>query len=309
MFLVTSSPAATTHLPEAAGFGARPDISARSVLVTIFGDSVVPAGGEIWLGDLIELCRPFGFNERLVRTSLFRLGAEGWFEVERVGRRSRYRLTPWAIGEFAAAEARIYGRPATPWDGQWTIVLLDALPVDRPTFEGVRDALAGVGFAFIAPGVMGHPRAGAERVARALEQAGHSSAPVAVGRARFDGLNQLTAAGWLTGAFHLAPVAERYQAFVDRYQSLAPNSGPAPASAGGEEAFALRTMVVHELRRARLSDPDLPPELLPADWPAANAYLVGARAYRRLAPAAEQWLAQVTGLTTDPARTAARFPA
>ncbi|MYL04319.1 MAG: hypothetical protein F4011_09090 [Acidimicrobiaceae bacterium] len=69
------------------------DISARSLLVTVLGDSVLPVTETLWLSGLFELAAPFGFSERLVRTSMFRLVSEGWVSNERVGRRSRYSLT------------------------------------------------------------------------------------------------------------------------------------------------------------------------------------------------------------------------
>ena len=40
-------------------------------------------GGAIWLGDLIELLAPLGINERLLRTSVFRLVAQNWLQSER----------------------------------------------------------------------------------------------------------------------------------------------------------------------------------------------------------------------------------
>jgi phenylacetic acid degradation operon negative regulatory protein len=284
-------------------FGARPDISARSVLVTIFGDSVVPAGGEIWLADLIELCRQFGFNQRLVRTSMFRLAAEGWFETDRVGRRSRYRLTAWAIEEFARAEDRIYGRPPTEWDGHWTLVVLDTDLVPRAEAELLRRELAGHGFAAIAPGLLAHPRHPTQMVARVAARTGLSS-PVPVATAEFPDLAQLADTGWIRALFELGPVAGRYQIVVDRYHRLGADH---LTGIGDDDAFALRVMVVHDLRRARLIDPDLPLEVLGAHWPAATAYGVAASLYHQVAPGAERWFNDVTGLTVAPGRTARRF--
>jgi len=304
---------AAAPLPDPVEFGARPDISARSVLVTIFGDSVVPAGGEIWLGDLIDLVDQFGFNERLVRTSMFRLGAEGWFEVERVGRRSRYRLTPWAMGEFAAAEARIYGG-SVAWDGQWTLVLVDAAPgsaaFTRAGAEAARTVLLERGFAPVAPGVLAAPRAEPEVVAGWLRAAG-AVGVVPIARASFHDVAALAGAGWPASAFDLEPVAERYRAVVRTYGPLAAVAEWGEvggwAEVGDEAAFALRTMLVHELRRARLADPGLPPEALPAGWPGPDAVAVASSVYHAAAEGAERWLAKVTGLVVDPAVTAGRL--
>src|ERR1700760_1992542 len=46
---------------------------ARSLIVTVWGDALAPHGGEVWLAGLIRLLAPFGINERLTRTSVFRL--------------------------------------------------------------------------------------------------------------------------------------------------------------------------------------------------------------------------------------------
>jgi len=48
-------------------------VQASSLIVTIFGDAVLPRGGRVWLGSLIRLLEPMQLNERLVRTSVFRL--------------------------------------------------------------------------------------------------------------------------------------------------------------------------------------------------------------------------------------------
>ena len=55
-----------------------------SLIVTIFGDAIMPRGGAIALGSLIELAAPFGLNERLVRTATARLAKDGWL----MGRRA-----------------------------------------------------------------------------------------------------------------------------------------------------------------------------------------------------------------------------
>ena len=89
----------------AAQFARRGDISARSVLVTVFGDTIAPLGGRVWLSDLFDLLAPFPFTERLVRTSMSRLVAEGWCVPEKVDRRSRYDLTDTAASATPDTDA------------------------------------------------------------------------------------------------------------------------------------------------------------------------------------------------------------
>ena len=68
-------------------------IRASSLIITLYGDAIEPHGGTVWLGSLINLLEPIGINERLIRTSIFRLTKEGWLKAEKVGRRSYYSLT------------------------------------------------------------------------------------------------------------------------------------------------------------------------------------------------------------------------
>ena len=37
-------------------------LNARSLILTVFGDSVSAHGGIIWLGSLISLVKPYGIN-------------------------------------------------------------------------------------------------------------------------------------------------------------------------------------------------------------------------------------------------------
>ena len=283
-------------------FGRRPDISARSVLVTIFGDSIVPAGGRLWLGDLIGLCAPFGFNERLVRTSIYRLTTEGWFETERVGRRSRYQLTASAREEFAAAEARIYQLPEIDWDGRWTMVLLgEALSTDER--RALRETLRWRGFAPITTDVMALPGRDLPTAQAILRRAGLERR-VAIAVATFADLAPLVDGSMLESLFGLTVARAGYESFLDRYRwtaELAVNE------ISDQHAFLLRTMLVHELRRPRLADPDLPDQLTPADWPASEAMELAGATYRLVAEPANHWLVDQLALEKPPEASPTRF--
>src|SRR5258708_6254489 len=65
----------------AARFRRQRPLRGGSLIVTLFGDSIMPRGGAIALGSLIELAAPFGLNERLGRTATARLAHDGWLEV------------------------------------------------------------------------------------------------------------------------------------------------------------------------------------------------------------------------------------
>ena len=118
----------------------------------------------------------------------------------------------------------------------------------------------------------------------------------------------LAGTGWPASAFDLEPVAARYRSVLGTFGPLAAAASRRPGiDVGDEAAFALRTMLVHELRRARLADPELPHEALPAGWPGTEAVAVASAVYHAVAEPAERWLAKVTGLVVDPAITARRL--
>ncbi|MBL4667050.1 MAG: hypothetical protein JKY04_06705, partial [Sneathiella sp.] len=107
---------------EIMGLPEKLDLKARSLLVTVWGDSIVPHGGTVWLGSLIDLVAPFGLNERAVRTSVFRLKNEKTLSSHQEGRRSFYTLTPSGQHRFEEATKRIYNRFGEVWHGEWTLL-------------------------------------------------------------------------------------------------------------------------------------------------------------------------------------------
>ncbi len=89
-----------------------------SLIITIFGDSILPRGGAITLSSLIALTAPFGLNERLVRTATARLAKEGWLASRRGGKLSEYHLSTDGRSRFADATRRIYSETDTVWSGR-----------------------------------------------------------------------------------------------------------------------------------------------------------------------------------------------
>jgi phenylacetic acid degradation operon negative regulatory protein len=63
-----------------------------SIVITVFGDAIVPRGGSVWLGTLLEFFKALDIDSGVVRTAMSRLAADGWLERNKVGRNSFYRL-------------------------------------------------------------------------------------------------------------------------------------------------------------------------------------------------------------------------
>src|SRR4051794_41584417 len=60
-----------------------------SIVITVFGDAIVPRGGSVWLGTLLEFFESLDIDSGVVRTAMSRLAAHGWLTREK-GRPNMY---------------------------------------------------------------------------------------------------------------------------------------------------------------------------------------------------------------------------
>jgi phenylacetic acid degradation operon negative regulatory protein len=255
-------------------FHALKPVRAWSLIITLYGDAVVPRGGRLWLGSLTEIMDLFGIDAGHVRTAMSRLTTDGWLERRRIGRNSYYRLSSREEGVFAAATRRIYHGEVRDFDGHLRLALLGPGTDDR---SQVRPLLDQAGFALLSPmvyiGLADPPPPLAEQMSVFFVTALPGSSET-----------RMAATAW-----KLAPIATAYEAFVQRFSPveavLSTGETPAPA-----DALVARTLLIHEFRRVVLRDPALPPSLLPPDWPGRTARALAAQIYGRLVPASETYL-------------------
>ena len=244
------------------------------MIVTLYGDAIVPRGGSLWLGSLTDIMALFGIDAGHVRTAMSRLVTDGWLERERIGRNSYYRLSTREQASFLAATRRIYFGTEQPFDGRLRLAVLGPEVDDR---SAVRPLLEREGFAALSPAVYVGVKDVSPEVAAVAGLFFLSTDAGASGQA-------VTAA-----AFRLAPLAASYRDFIERFGPL--DAGIATGEIlPGADALVARVLLIHEFRRIVLRDPLLPRALLPADWPGARSRALAGRIYRRLAPAAEAYL-------------------
>lgn len=253
---------------------AAPHISARSALVTVLGDAVLPVAQSVWLSHLFRLTEPYGFSTRLVRTSLFRLAEEGWVSSERHGRRSRCLFTPLAKREFADAADRIYRDHRPALDGKWTLVLLDGTRLSSGERERLTRHLGWHGFVALERGVLTSPICSVEATQQILDDA-FPAIPSAAARVEFPDIANLVRDGFFSFAFAFDGIEQAYRGFVDSYEEF---SGKCESLAP-LEAYCTRTMLIHDLRRITLRTPAVPRELLPIPWLGDDAYRLAADIY------------------------------
>lgn len=265
-------------------------IRGGSLIITIYGDAISPRGGTVWLGSLIKLLEPLGLNQRLVRTSIFRLTKEGWLTSTQVGRRSYYSLTDTGRRRFESAFKRIYAELYPEWDGIWDMIITTQL--DNELRKVVKKELEWQGFGNISAGVMAHPMADMEEANNTLQELCVNNDVIhmrseMVGNQTTAPLKELVHECW-----NLQQLTEDYQAFLDQFRPVLRALETCEEDLDPEQCFQLRTLLIHHYRRVLLRDPLLPEKLLPADWAGTSARVLCRNIYRLIQAPAELFLTQ-----------------
>jgi phenylacetic acid degradation operon negative regulatory protein len=244
-----------------------------SIVITVFGDAIVPRGGAVWLGTLLKFFTSLDIDSGVVRTAMSRLASDGWLARSKVGRNSFYRLAENGRHTFNIAAKHIYDPPPSDWTGRFELLLIGN-GLDRDT---AREALKNAGFGSPLPGVWVAPSgvpvpAAASRAIRLEVSAEDES-----GR-------RLLAESW-----PLDRTADAYLKFMTTFEPLRGWIDRC-AQLSDSDAFTARILLIHYYRRVVLRDPLLPMALLPKDWPGRAARAMCGEIYRALRPASEQWL-------------------
>lgn len=211
-------------------------MTARSVVLSLLLGA--PERG-LAARDVVAMGREFGLVDTTVRAALSRMVATG----DLVTRDSVYRLAARHLRRQEAQEAALHP-DLRPWDGTWTVLVVTGTGRDAAARADLRRAMAERRMAELREGVWTRP----DNVAHT----GPIDAPdadVVRMRSRPDDDTALVARLWDTASW------------VTRAHALLAAAGPAGSL---RDRFVTNAAIVRHLR----ADPWLPPELLPADWPA-----------------------------------------
>ena len=268
-------------------FGSRPTLRAGSLIVTIFGDAILPRGGTVWIGSLIKVLADYGINERLVRTSVFRLTRDNWLQVNQVGRRSYYSLTPSGAQEFERATQRIYGDPRQAWDGYWSLVLLSGMAAEDR--DAVRKELGWLGFGALSASVLAHPSADIAAMEATLKRAGIERDIVVMRGNVVDGRHDDAMRNLVQKSWRIDDIDAQYDKFVTQFRPVFA-AVRRTRKRDSRLSFQIRMLLIQEYRRILLRDPLLPAEMLPAGWHGTAAYQLCRNLYRLIYAPADDFM-------------------
>ena len=267
--------------------------SSQGLAITLMADYTLRHTSWLPAAALVSLLSEFEVTYAAARLAISRLGRRGVLEARRCGRRSFYRLSQRAAAELSGAGGLVADFAAEPrpaWDGSWTFVTFSMPQEDSTPRNTLRVRLRRRGFAPLYDGVWVSPqplnpqdRADLVPVAGAMTVLRAEHLPLASDADR----SPVT-------AWDLEAIAEMYEAFVQEWSTLLPRI--AAGEVNGAEAVRARTEVMATFRRFPMIDPELPPSLLPPEWPRVRAREVFVGVYNGLSKPAE---AYVRGVATE----------
>ncbi|WP_232807001.1 PaaX family transcriptional regulator [Geodermatophilus chilensis] len=253
--------------------------SARSLLLTVLGEFVLPSGRPVWTAALIDLLADLDVAEKAARQAIMRTADSGWIAGSRVGRETRWELTEAGTRLLREGTERIYGFAADDrvWDGRWLVLTVGIPENARPLRQRLRTQLGWAGLGSVNGTTWVTPRVDREHEARrVLEELGlvEGSWSFVAEAGLVGDERSLTSSAW-----DLDVIERGYEDFLDLVARRRPRTD--------RQALVAQVRLVQEWRRFPLLDPGLPRELLPRRWSGNRAAEVFRERHALWAPRAQ----------------------
>jgi len=231
-----------------------------SLIITFFGDAVVPRGGAVSARTAQQLLARMGIESGTVRTAFSRLCNDEWVVREKIGRSSYYRLSETGTQPFREATDRIYAPLQA--DGQatalqqangWTLSIARS---DYPKIRLERNI----------------PKHRAEQLAA-------DDCLIVQGE-------KVHIPNWLKQANTIAGHADSFCTLMQAFEPIADRQ------LEPLDALAVRCLLIHEWRRILFQFDSVEPAFWPDNWPEGRCHGFVRQLYHHLLPVSEDWLSQ-----------------
>ncbi|WP_433443662.1 PaaX family transcriptional regulator [Nonomuraea sp. CA-141351] len=253
-----------------------PSARPQSLMFSFLGIYVLGRDTAVYSGSVIDVFARLGVSEEAVRSTLTRMVKRNLLARHRQGKKVYFGLTRHATEVLDDGRRHVWERGAVnrDWDGTWTLVGFSLPGSERSTRHDLRSQLIWAGFGLLQGGLWIAP--GAKDVESMLAPLGLGD-NVTVLQAR--AFKPTESADLVRKAFDTDQIAERYRAFLDRWDTAHPL--PSATDDLARQLF-LHTDWLQLVRQ----DPRLPAEHLPADWPGIRAETVFHTLAHRYEPSA-----------------------
>lgn len=252
---------------------------AWSLVVTLFGDVVVPRGGALWLGSLLEITSAIGIDPGIIRVAMHRLAKDGWLVSHKVGRRAFYQLTDGSSLETHEASKRIYNHTS---QDDIKALRMFILGEGRERAK-IRKMMLDDGWGHVAKRVIISPL-----YSDLLEKEKRYTGDCDLTKLNIDTVNDdiraLCSEAWL-----LDDLNAQYDKLVGLYRPILV-ALKKDCSISPLEALIIRGLLIHDYRRIVLKDPFLPKRFLVKNWTGHKAQKLVGELYHLVLANSEKWL-------------------
>jgi len=271
--------------------------SPKAIVSTIFGDMVVPRGGFVWLGSLVEASELFDISPSHARTSILRLGYEGWLKSFRVGKLSYYTMTEENMRDYTSP---VYGAPNDTWTNEWQIVFTALADLPKQNYVKLRQTLMWEGVGQIAPHVFIVPTVFVGRMHHVLEEFNLTDHVQFLAAQTLPSKNPDLVRRMVWEAWTLSEIEEKYDGFLKRYRPLLQTIERHFNTLDEESCFVIRTLMILDYRVIALRDPHLPSSLLPNPWSGHSAFALCKTIYQHVLNGSEAYVQRVLKSSDGP---------
>lgn len=236
--------------------------SARAYLLILLGDYAFDQGDAAWTQTIVDALALVGFEEKAARQALTRSAAADLLAPQRIGRRTRWHLTPAGRAALGAAKERLFATgPERDWNGDWLVLLATVPENHRNLRHRLRTSLEWAGFGSLGTGVWLSPHPSHAAEARSVLASLGEAVQGTILHARLDNPDERQRL--VMQAWDVAELEREYRTFLDRFTPVRPDSSG--------QALAELAHLLYQWRRLLLADPGLPPSLLPPQWSGEQA--------------------------------------
>lgn len=239
----------------------------QHLLLTLLGDYWYGREVPLPSAALVRVLEEFSVSGVSARAALSRLTRRGLLLLSKEGRHTYYALTPRAADVLADGVRHIlaFGAVETPWWGRWTVAAFSIPERQRDLRHLLRARLRSLGLASLYDGMWISPHDRVASVSMVLKELSVANATVFAGEVGPDS----PAGGDPMRAWDLRALRRLYDRLITDHAELRVRCRA--GQVGPTEALVARTALMAAWRNVPSLDPELPQDLLPADWPRASA--------------------------------------